>query len=54
MRLTEEQIAKYQKIYFETFGEHLPKEIALTQSMALARLVKRLAEKLDVNSGSTR
>ena len=50
MRLTDSQIAKYQQIYFDTFGETLSKEEALTQGMALARLVKKLAEKFDVNS----
>lgn len=50
MRLTEEQIKKYQQIYFETFRKHLPKEEALTQGMALARLVKKLAEKFDINN----
>jgi hypothetical protein len=50
MRLTDEQITKYQQIYFDTFGETLSKEDALTQGMALARLVKKLAEKLDINN----
>jgi hypothetical protein len=44
MRLTGEQIAKYQQIYLETFGESISKEDALIQGMALLRLVKVLAK----------
>ena len=44
MRLTDMQIAKYQKIYFDTFGEAISKEDALAQGMALLRLVKVLSK----------
>ncbi len=50
MRLTKEQIAKYQNIYYATFNEHLSTEDALTQGMALARLVQKLADKFDINN----
>lgn len=43
MRLTDEQIAKYQQIYLDTFGEPVSREDALIQGMALLRLVKTLA-----------
>jgi hypothetical protein len=43
MRLTDEQIAKYQRIYLDTFGKTVSKEDALVQGMALLRLVKVLA-----------
>lgn len=43
MRLTEAQVAKYQQIYLDTFGEKISKEDALKQGMALLRLVKVLS-----------
>jgi hypothetical protein len=43
MRLTDEQITSYQKIYFETFGVRVSKEDALVQALALVRLAKVLA-----------
>ena len=43
MRLTDEQIVKYQNIYFETFGKLISKEDALIQGMALLRLIKVLS-----------
>lgn len=44
MRLTNEQIAKYQSIFFETFGEPISREDALVQGLALLRLVKNIAQ----------
>ena len=44
MRLTDRQIAKYQDIYLETFGEAVSKEVALVQGLALVRLVKCLSK----------
>lgn len=43
MRLTDDQITKYQQIYLKTFGESLSQEDALVQGMALLRLVKVLS-----------
>ncbi len=40
MRLTNEQVASYQKIYLETFGKPISKDEALVQALALVRLVK--------------
>lgn len=47
MRLTDEQIANYQKIYLDIFGEEISKEDALVQGMALLRLVKVLSRPPD-------
>lgn len=46
MRLTNEQAAKYQAIYLETFGEPISKEDALVQGLALLRLVKNISIQL--------
>ena len=46
MRLTNAQIANYQKIYLDTYGEEISREDALTQGMALLRLVKVLSKPL--------
>jgi hypothetical protein len=43
MRLTDEQITSYQKIYFETLGKRASREDALVQALALVRLVKVLS-----------
>lgn len=42
MRLTEPQIARYQQIYLDAFGEPVSKEDVLIQGMALLRLIKVL------------
>jgi hypothetical protein len=47
MRLTDAQIANYQKIYLDIFGEEISKEDALVQGMALLRLVKVLSKSSD-------
>lgn len=44
MRLTNEQITKYQSIFMETFGEPISGEDALVQGLALLRLVKNIAQ----------
>ena len=46
MRLTNAQIAKYQKIYLDTYGKEISREDALVQGMALLRLVKVLSKPL--------
>ncbi len=43
MRLSKQHIAKYQAIYYETFGQNIDNEEAMVQGMALLRLVKVLA-----------
>lgn len=42
MRLTDEQIAAYQRLYLETFGVPVSKGDAARQGMALLRLVRIL------------
>jgi hypothetical protein len=42
MRLTDNQIAKYQQIYLDTYGEPASKQDVLIQGMALLRLMKVL------------
>jgi hypothetical protein len=49
MRLSDEQIAKYQQIYLDSFGEAVSMEDALVQGMALLRLVKALSSPTNDN-----
>lgn len=44
MRLTDEQITSYQRLYLNAFGKPIPKAKALVQALALVRLVKVLTE----------
>lgn len=44
MRLTDEQVASYQRIYLETFGKPISKADALVQALALVRLVAVLSK----------
>jgi hypothetical protein len=44
MRLTNEQVASYQKIYLETFGRPISKDEALVQALALVRLVRVMTQ----------
>jgi len=44
MRLSDRQIKKYQQIYSDTFGETISKNDAITQGLALLRLVKVLSQ----------
>jgi hypothetical protein len=44
MRLSDKQISDYQQIYFDTFGERISKSDAITQGLALLRLVKVLSQ----------
>jgi len=46
MRLTNEQVAKYQAIYLETFGVPISEEDTLVQGLALLRLVKNISIQL--------
>jgi len=43
MRLTNEQIAKYQELYFAAFGKPISEAEALVEGLALLQLVKALA-----------
>lgn len=42
MQITDEQIAKYQQIYLETYGVPISKKDALVQGLALLRFMKVL------------
>ena len=44
MRLSDKQIREYQQIYFDTFGERISMNDAITQGLALMRLVKVLSQ----------
>jgi len=44
MRLTDDQVTKYQQLFLETYGKPISKEDAMTQGIALLRLVKVLAQ----------
>lgn len=44
IRLTDEQIISYQKIYLETFGKPISKEEALVQGLSLVRLVNVISQ----------
>lgn len=44
MRLSDRQIKKYQQIYSDAFGETISKNDAITQGLALLRLVKALSQ----------
>ena len=46
MRLTNEQVTKYQAIYLETFGVPISEEDTLVQGLALLRLVKNISIQL--------
>jgi hypothetical protein len=53
MRLTDEHIAKYQKIYLDTFGVSVSKDDALVQGLALLRLVKVLIQPMSNETPNT-
>lgn len=44
IRLSDEQIASFQRLYFEQFGAHISKDEALTQGIALVVLLKAILD----------
>lgn len=47
MKLTDEQLSKFQELYFKNFGTRISKEEALEQGIKLITLIKRISTTLN-------
>jgi hypothetical protein len=47
MKLTDEQLSKFQELYFQNFGIKISKEEALVQGIKLITLVKTISTTLN-------